>query len=540
VVGVKTGKKRWLVAVVGTVGVILAAGLYRFATDHEPRYEGKPVSHWFREVCRRAEADDPGPARVAEAEEAFRKMGTNALPYLVKQALDTRPDSAMRIFVYKWLEKLPEAWRPRRFVSRDEMCGCAEEMIEYLSFSTPSAAILPLVQKALDSSDPLQRRQALELLSRVRIGGEIFVPYFAKALHDPDPKTQSMAMEFLNMFSPKAEDAVPDLVALLQKPEAAADLRLAAAGVLGRIGSNATVALPLLRRSFAEETNEWRRLDYAVALCRIDAGQNEAFNYFTNLLIRQQRPLWSEFSLTQVGPNAKAAIPALVEIMNGTNTEAWQWIVGCLWEIGAPKELYLPKLREKFHSNDASSRLLAARDLLASDPADQECQAYFIGLLKNPASNDDARRSAIIFLGRAGDRARSAIPAIMTVFDRTNQYNWGDVTDALKSLGASRELLMPKLKQKLKSPDAETKRWFAAKILDMAPADREAQLALIDLISRKTAAARQAIDDLANRANPPAQEVLPALLEAQKSGSRSIREAARWASKKLKAKESPK
>ena len=100
--------------------------------------------------------------------------------------------------------------------------------------------------------------------------------------------------------------------------------------------------------------------------------------------------------------------------------------------------------------------------------------------------------------------------------------------------------MLPKLKQKLNSPDAETKRWFAVKILEIAPADREAQSALIGLISRKTAAARQAIDDLVYRANPPAREVLPALREARKHGNRQIRAAASWALQRIEAKEPPK
>ena len=95
----------------------------------------------------------------------------------------------------------------------------------------------------------------------------------------------------------------------------------------------------------------------------------------------------------------------------------------------------------------------------------------------------------------------------------------------------------PKLKKKLKSHDGFTRRQLAVKILEMDPADHEAQLTLLDLIRCQTPFARQAIDDLVYRAKPLAREILPALREAQKSGTRSVREAARWALKKLEAKQ---
>src|SRR5436309_57562 len=53
----------------------------------EPAHEGKPLSHWLREY----ETGMPGlhkkgdTQRVARAEQAVRKIGTNCFPWLVQQ-----------------------------------------------------------------------------------------------------------------------------------------------------------------------------------------------------------------------------------------------------------------------------------------------------------------------------------------------------------------------------------------------------------------------------------------------------------------------
>src|SRR5262249_50117926 len=132
----KTMKRRRLmlllaVAVLGVVG-----WWFWFTWNSGPKYAGKSLNYWFRQYCRTYNGSGNG---QEESREAIEKMGSNAIPFLVKEALSTSQDSFARVAYYEMLSRLPESWQMPQFVSRDYIRMRAAEAVRDLK---PSAAQL--------------------------------------------------------------------------------------------------------------------------------------------------------------------------------------------------------------------------------------------------------------------------------------------------------------------------------------------------------------------------------------------------------------
>src|SRR3990172_2141818 len=91
-------------------------------------------------------------------------------------------------------------------------------------------------------------------------------------------------------------------------------------------------------------------------------------------------------------------------------------------------------------------------------------------------------RTATIQLGYAGTNAQSVVPAILEALNGTNFIAWAEVAFAMKRIGAPKEVVLPRLKEKLKSPEPEARVRMAAGILALVPDDPEALAVLKELI----------------------------------------------------------
>jgi len=451
---VKLGKKRWWLTAFVLALIILPVGIHLYQTSREPRYEGKPVSYWFKRYC---QTDFVINLRFEEAEavEAWRNLGTNALPYLVREALSTRRDTALRTNFYKLLAKLPASWNAPQFVSRDDIRRVAVAAINEINPS--GGVILPLVQKALDSKSVLQRRQALEILSDVETGQETLVPAFARALHFPDEDSRDLALEFFQDTGVPTSAAVPDLIDYLKHSETTNHVsRQMAADALGGMGSGAAAAVPVLQEMFETEKIWGWRIGLATALCRIDSRQTNALDFIVAGLGAtddtepgifryrghrvEQGPLATfnpvSYSIQQlgiIGTNAAPAIPALIQALNGTNVLVWITAGPALKSMGAPKELYLPKLEEKLKLANDGPRASLALFLMDNEPEDHAAQAALIDLIKNGSPYG---RMALDVWNQSNHAPREAMPVLQEALKSGNP-SWREAAAlALKQLEA--------------------------------------------------------------------------------------------------------
>ena len=532
-----------------------------FGPSNEPKYEGLPVSYWFKEYCRRPsnhlEMED-----LWRAQEAVQKMGTNAFPYLVGEALNTNQDSAFKVNYYELLGKLPGSWGMPQLVSRDDIRSSAVNAIANIGFSAKN--ILPLLTKALQETNTLQYKQAISILRYVDTkDAETLVPYFAMALHDADPDVQFNSLWVLYFLGPVAKAAVPDLIEFLGSPQNTNNV-LNTVAVLGNIRGAAAPSIPYLKDMFDKETDWWLRSVIACSLCQIDRQQNEALKFLADSLKQKSVPKpsvpispftypsiethfydgdsdhlsFAAIQLGLIGSNALPAVPALIEALKDTDAgNELPVIATALKNIGAPADSFLPILKQKLASKDDWIRFGAAAKIIAIVPSDPEAQSILISLIRNRSKLE---ANALYQLGRSGTNALAdTVPALLTVFDESASANWLLAAGASTNIHAPQGLILSKLKEKLKSPDDSVRLFTSRVILDIDPANQDAIANLAGLVKQKSSQMESAIVALA-AAGPAAKEAIPALKEALQDKDKDIRIRARSALRKIQSKDGAK
>jgi hypothetical protein len=144
-------------------GFVIATSLRR---ANEPRYEGRALSSWFGELCRVSSIYEAGGRksgdlylRHLECQIAILGMGTNALPFLVREAFRLPSSSAFRDLVYTWSMRLPEWAGKGLMLSPGRRAGEARQLLEVLR--PPAPMLLSLLGEALAEPDRLAARTAL-------------------------------------------------------------------------------------------------------------------------------------------------------------------------------------------------------------------------------------------------------------------------------------------------------------------------------------------------------------------------------------------
>ena len=348
---------------------------------------------------------------------ALRHVGTNTVPYLLEQAFNNRPSSGFQKGLYRLLNGLPRSWGLPVFVDPEIMSSEGADALKEIK--PPANQLLPLLERHLKSTDRMERRQAVYILGSTGDGAEKTVPWLCAALKSPDVWERALAVQSLGWVGPDAQVAVPTLIEELKAPPNTNQppVRLArqAAVALGRIGSAAAPALPLVQGLFERETNWNQRCTLAVALCHIDHDQTNAIAFLTNGLATHEpaSERWvAAGELGNIGPDAKAAAPLLLAALDGTNDMLFSQVPGALKKMGVPTETFLPRMKNQLRSENETSRVNAAARVLELDPADHEALVVLIDQIKRWAL---LRGFAIETLGRAGPPTAEAIPVLREV-----------------------------------------------------------------------------------------------------------------------------
>lgn len=234
---------------------ILAVGIYGLTREREPRYQGKSLSAWLREMARKGDSE----REIAPVKAAVRQMGAEAVPSLLKmlRRKNNSPFAPKIIELcqrFDWLRPIlaPKMAEEENSLARTgfDLLGpaasnAAPELIkiyhENISESSqlcaltslfgvaPARGQLLLIEAATNRYDSV-RGTALWLTSRDR--PDFAVPLLIKGLSDPTPRVQGMAALKLGEFGTNALPAVPALVRLVSVPSTAGNNELLlAAGI---------------------------------------------------------------------------------------------------------------------------------------------------------------------------------------------------------------------------------------------------------------------------------------------------------------------
>jgi HEAT repeat protein len=412
----KLPRRRWVVGAL-VVAALICAGWFFFGHNGEPRYEGKPVSYWFKEYYSPQHQTETDSNSHDVAIEALRAMGSNALPYLVQVAFSTNEDSPARTNFYNLLAKLPDSWNLPRLIAREDIRGYAMNAVQEIG---PSAGdVLPLIRTELRQTNTFQHRKAIIMLTFVTNEVELAVPYLAGSLSDTNKDVRSIALFGLADFGPKASPALPDLLRVL---EGASSADPEVINVLECIGSNAIPAIPRLKLDFENETNWSVRCDLASCLFKIDSKQIYALDYLIGVLTNDatsKRISKAADSLSEIGPNAKASIPALLDVLKATN---WNFgaeapVMRALRRVGASSDQVLPLLKLKVDSDSTEMRNYALGQISNFDPSGGETESVLLDLIRKHSTNE---MWAIAQLGGMGSRVREAGSVLKQEMDGTN------------------------------------------------------------------------------------------------------------------------
>src|SRR5947207_12044975 len=125
------GSKKLLPSAFIGAAILVFMVLWVRRNSSEPSYKGRPINYWFREYCLAWPNASGAPAQITDA---IRAMGSDAVPYLIRELLSTNQDSGIRKKYLRLAEILPLTLQTRLpcSISADRTRDTASEALLYV------------------------------------------------------------------------------------------------------------------------------------------------------------------------------------------------------------------------------------------------------------------------------------------------------------------------------------------------------------------------------------------------------------------------
>ena len=225
------GKKSRVVLAIALLAALVVWAYFRAGRPPYPVFRGKALSKWTDEV-------DPHTGQLtAAASEAIRLMGTNSLPYLLRETgtedselmdalygiFDSSPPHQMEhhergVRGFRALGTMGFDCAIQGLTNSDKLirAGCAAALLEFGKGS--NAMIQPLIGR-LSDEDANVRAQATATLGSCSNYPSQMVPSLVKSLNDTNQRVQEMAAFALGNFGDESKPAVQALLKMLADPD---------------------------------------------------------------------------------------------------------------------------------------------------------------------------------------------------------------------------------------------------------------------------------------------------------------------------------
>jgi HEAT repeat protein len=259
--------------------------------------------------------------------------------------------------------------------------------------------------------------RALEVLSQLRTADPAVISALLQVLQQQDPEESRVARVFGQIGAP-AKAAVPALTELLKARDP--ETRIRAALALWRIDHRADESVPVLA---AELKNQ--------AASRAGSASSP-LGHFGQPLRTHPTPLCQEAAdaLAEIGPAAKAALPALTEALRHRH-------------LASNRPSYALALL-RIDRPAAKAAVPALIEVLS-----RKAQAVYLPEQAAPA----IRKQAASVLGQMGGEARPAIPTLTEALQDTDAGVRQEAAKALGEIGAQAREVVPSLRKALNDPD---------------------------------------------------------------------------------------
>ncbi len=254
-----------------------------------------------------------------------------------------------------------------------------------------------LVQQ-MTSEDTAVGSAAARALLDLRPGPEVVAPLIAEVMDKTSPEVAALMMDAAASLG---APVVPRMVVGLEFEP----IRMAAIGVLGRIGAAAAEAVPALIKYAKDENPEVR---------------GEVF-----------------FVLGQIGAGAKDAVPAATEALADEEESVRFSAVYALGKIGPDASSAVDTLKEHIadESNDKYFRAACAWALVQIDPSEENVD-HAVPLLIDGLDSEEAfvRYEMAQVLGQLGAAAEDAVGPLQDLTDDPDQDVREAATEAIKKI----------------------------------------------------------------------------------------------------------
>jgi HEAT repeat protein len=216
------------------------------------------------------------------------------------------------------------------------------------------------------------------------------------------------------------------------------------------------------------------------------------------------RRLKAAQALTNLGPDAKDAVPALIHALKtDRDSRVRIWAANALGRIGPAAKDGVPALID---ASRADSEIIV-------------------------------RRASAMSLGQIGPDAKDAVPALLDALKDSDEWLPGAAAGALGAIvgkmsgPAAKDAVSALVDVLTTESKASARRWVAGILGKMSgPAAKDAVPALLDALKDSDLDVRRTAVDSLGQIGPAAKDAVPALLDALKDGDRNTRE---WAAVSL-------
>lgn len=288
---------------------------------------------------------------------------------------------------------------------------------------------------------------------RGKLRGEPFVhdrpaSFWAEQLA-AEPGQRAKAIERLTQGGRRSVSVLEHLL----RESASAEIRCAAAELLGQLGSDARPAATQLLASLKDADSHVRVIS-AATLPKVEAPATDAVPALLELLKREPRPEVSR-ALSVYRKAAKPAVPELMIILSNQKLDSEsRWNAArTLGKIGTEAVESIPLLVECLHDEATTVREHSAEALGDIGPAAGETAGDLAQLLNDP--NTRVRRDAVRSLGQIGPSAKAVAAEVEKLLSDPEQIVREAALVTLKVIAPERVPVSKKPeKSDAKSPSA--------------------------------------------------------------------------------------
>ena len=292
---------------------------------------------------------------------------------------------------------------------------------------------VPRMAEALKDPNPLARRHAARDLSRLGPLAKEALPALAEALADKDPDTRIAAADAIQALGGDGKSVAEALLNDLKAADFTAALR--ANEALRRFGPGAKAAVPALRELLKDQLPD-RRTVAAETLYAVDPAQREVGVQ----VLLESLPSSSGFSRVRVALalcRLDGVKPRYLDALTVCLTDA-DWgvrheAVLALAHIGPDAKAALPALESVLGDEMPYNRLHAARALWKVSGRPQPAVVALAAATKDPTSAE-LRRQAAELLAEMGPDGKGAVPALAAALRETNPTVRAAAAEALQKI----------------------------------------------------------------------------------------------------------